>query len=177
MAVPVTRRRRRFKIALIVVGSVVAVIAVIAFAVAYFVGGEFHENKAQDAVAPLEQRLEALGGQKLCSSGFSGYGVLNDTTQPWYVATYRVPNSTTAKKVFFAEASKLGYPLVLVERNLGNKLDEHFNSDPSGADTGLDLEILHNTKLFEGCDDYGDRTSAVSGKEAMFRIGSPNVHR
>lgn len=169
---------RVLKIALIALVSLAVGVAIILFGIAYFVGGEFHDNKAQDAVAPLEQKLQALGGQKLCDSGYAGYGLLSSTTEPWYYSTYRVPNSAIAKKAFFQEATKLGYPLVPIKRDIGDKLDDHpFNSHPDG-DTGLGLDIIPNVELSEGCDE-GDEVpkGSVSGKQALFEIQAPSVPR
>jgi hypothetical protein len=167
------RRHSIVKIALIVVASVVTVFAVLLFAVAYFVLGAFHDNKAEDAVAPLEQQLQSVGGLKLCSSGFSGYGVLSDADTPWYSVTYRMPSSTIAKKVFFKEVAKLGYTLVPLKKDYGGKLNEYFNSDPVDG-SGLGLGILRNAKLSDVCD---GREGAISGKEGLFTVDAPEVRR
>jgi hypothetical protein len=163
----------RLRTVLIVVGSVIGTVALL-LAAAYVILGEFHDNKAQDAVAPLEQRLQAVGGQKLCSSGFAGYGLLSDADTPWYRVIYRVPDWATAKKTFSEGATSIGYPLISIKRDDGSKLDESFDSHPSDGGTGLHLEIHRNTRLSAGCDGL---TGSVSGQEALLIVSAPDVPR
>ena len=52
---------RAWKTAALGLATVVVVLAVITWAFGYFVLGAFHDNKAQDAAAPITRELEALG--------------------------------------------------------------------------------------------------------------------
>jgi hypothetical protein len=160
---------RRVRTTAIVVGSVLSALALLIFAAAYFLYGAFHENTAQTAVAPLEQRLQLIGGQKLCSVGDAGYGFMNDA--PWYRVTYRMPSSTSAKSVFLTEAAKLGYTLVPLKHDYAGKSDVFFNSHPVDG-SGLGLEILRDVEFSRACDDL---KGAVSGNEGLLTIDAPQV--
>jgi hypothetical protein len=169
-------KRRWVKRVLIVVGvfaGVVGALALVLFGIFSFLNGDFHPNKAHEAVAPMEQRLEALGGDKVCSSGYSGFGYFGGTVGPWYKAFWVVPNTDEAKKAFFDEASKHGYILLREDRDYGGPSDEFFNSVPEGG-SGLGLEIRREVKLSDFCD---GQTGAVSGDEAVLKVLAPEVSR
>ena len=166
----VARRLSAPKIALISVGSVVVILAILVFALAYFFLGIFHSNKAQAAVAPLTQKIVAIGGRELCDSGWNGYGPA-DTDGPWYQAYYLVPDGPRAQRTIFAEAKAMGYPLSVEEGEPPDPKSKIYISGRGGD--GLTVAVYHNVNL-AFCD--GDSTkTAVSGDAAVYWISSPDV--
>jgi hypothetical protein len=167
------RRLRGLRTALIVVGSLIVLVALVIFAGAYFVLGAFHDNKAQDAVSPLARELTALGGHEICDTGDAGYGP--DNNLPWYYVWYRVPDAAAARKAFFAKAAADGYPLATDKHYKQRPTDESFTSDPSD-DSGLSIDIYRNTRFSPTC--YVDnRKVSTSGNGAIYGIYFFSSHR
>ena len=156
---------RAWKTAALGLATVVVVLAVITWAFGYFVLGAFHDNKAQDAAAPITRELEALGAHRLCEYGDAGYGP--DNRSPWYVAYYLVPDEVAARTRILAAAASSGHPLRLDAAEYQTSKERAYTSTASDDD-GLNLTITQHKTLTSQCwGDGGYRRFSTAGKGAI----------
>jgi hypothetical protein len=69
-------------------------------------------NYAQEVAKPLEEALVRAGAIKMCTTGNSGQGLMNDNNQPWYEGYYELPQAREkAFDIINGIASQNGYKL------------------------------------------------------------------
>jgi hypothetical protein len=167
---------RVVKITGIVVGGVAAILVAVVWAAGYFLFGAFHDNKAQDAAAPITRVFSSLGAQQLCDDGDAGFGPDNDL--PWYDAYYRVSDEAVARKAIFSAAAASGHPL-FVDPNVHHQgaEDRSYTSNKSD-NVGLQVEILRDGTFDSGCfdKDHYEKLS-TSGKGAIIDFEYYSAHR
>lgn len=72
--------------------------------------GSYFKNGPQSDFKPMGEKIEQLGGDKICENGSIGRRGL-DSTEPWYRTYYSIPATEHLKNDVYAAAAAAGFNL------------------------------------------------------------------
>ena len=159
-----TRWKRIIVVTLsIVVAGIVTVVVVVAVAIA-----SWFNNVAQDAVAPIDRDVVALGGQPICSNGDAGKFI---NREPWYYTYYLFDEADGAVSDVRSIVRDHGY-LQYASPSYSEGTETHEYFSYPGDERTLTIVVADPPNVTLHCEENWGEVQPIDKGQIVIRIGT-----